>query len=354
MNYNSNSSMRHSASRKPKRVVDVNVMGNPIPSAAPTTAPYNPYESFPIAAPNPNSAPLTTDYRGPFPQGPVDQYPQQPFLGNQPQNHAPPGHQPFNVLSQPVVQDMALQYGQQLASTGRKVVEKEIEKYVPVSKLKYYFAVDTKYVVSKLGLLFFPFSHTDWSIKYEQDNPVQPRYEINAPDLYIPVMAYVTYVVVAGLVLGMQDRFTPEQIGIYASSALAWTLVEMAVYMATLYITNIKTSLRTLDILAYSGYKYVGIILSVLISLIFANTGYYIVLLYCSLALAFFLVRALKAQVLSEHQNDPRQTTHYGTDVTAVGSKRRLYFLLFVALTQPLLSWWLSLHLVKATPPPSS
>lgn len=152
----------------------------------------------------------------------------------------------------------------------------------------------------------------------------------------------------------MQDRFTPEQIGIYASSALAWTLVEMAVYMATLYITNIKTSLRTLDILAYSGYKYVGIILSVLISLIFANTGYYIVLLYCSLALAFFLVRALKAQVLSEHQNDPRQTTHYGTDVTAVGSKRRLYFLLFVALTQPLLSWWLSLHLVKTTSPPSS
>lgn len=48
------------ASRKPKRVVDVNVMGNPIPSAPPTTAPYNPYESFPIAAPNPNSAPLTT------------------------------------------------------------------------------------------------------------------------------------------------------------------------------------------------------------------------------------------------------------------------------------------------------
>lgn len=39
-------------------------------------------------------------------------------------------------------------------------MEKEIEKYVPVSKLKYYFAVDTKYVVSKLGLLFFPFSHT--------------------------------------------------------------------------------------------------------------------------------------------------------------------------------------------------
>lgn len=39
------------------------------------------------------------------------------------------------------------------------MVKKEIEKYVPVSRLKYYFAVDTKYVVSKLGLLLFPFTH---------------------------------------------------------------------------------------------------------------------------------------------------------------------------------------------------
>lgn len=42
----------------------------------------------------------------------------------------------------------------------------------------------------------------DWSVKYEQDGPVQPRFEINAPDLYIPSMAYVTYILVAGLVLG--------------------------------------------------------------------------------------------------------------------------------------------------------
>lgn len=39
-------------------------------------------------------------------------------------------------------------------------------------------------------------------MKYDQDHPVQPRYEINAPDLYIPTMAYVTYVVLAGFVLG--------------------------------------------------------------------------------------------------------------------------------------------------------
>ena len=35
----------------------------------------------------------------------------------------------------------------------------QIDRFVSVSKLKYYFAVDTTYVVKKLGLLIFPFTH---------------------------------------------------------------------------------------------------------------------------------------------------------------------------------------------------
>ena len=35
----------------------------------------------------------------------------------------------------------------------------QIDRFVSVSKLKYYFAVDTTYVVKKLGLLVFPFTH---------------------------------------------------------------------------------------------------------------------------------------------------------------------------------------------------
>lgn len=182
----------------------------------------------------------------------------------------------------------------------------------------------------------------DWSIKFEQDGPVQPRFEINAPDLYIPTMAYITYVLVAGLVLGMQQRFSPEQISILASSALAWCIVELAVYTCTLYIIQIKTSLRTLDLLAFSGYKFVGTIVSILISIVAGNTGYYVCLVYINLALAFFLVRSLKVQVL----NEAPQTNYYGTSPSTSGHKRRQYFLLFVAGVQPLLSWWLSYHLL--------
>lgn len=46
--------------------------------------------------------------------------------------------------------------------------------------------MDTVYVGKKLGLLVFPYLHQDWEVQYQQDTPVAPRFDINAPDLYIP------------------------------------------------------------------------------------------------------------------------------------------------------------------------
>lgn len=65
----------------------------------------------------------------------------------------------FAMFQQPIVQDMAMQYGQRLADQGKQLVENQFEKWVPVTRLKYYFAVDNKYVVNKMRLLFFPFIH---------------------------------------------------------------------------------------------------------------------------------------------------------------------------------------------------
>lgn len=35
----------------------------------------------------------------------------------------------------------------------------QLDRFIPISKLKYYFAVDTVYVGKKLGLLIFPYMH---------------------------------------------------------------------------------------------------------------------------------------------------------------------------------------------------
>lgn len=73
----------------------------------------------------------------------------------------------FAMFQQPIVQDMAMQYGQHLADQGKQLVENQFEKWVPVAKLKYYFAVDNKYVINKLRLLLFPFTHKVWNKSLE-------------------------------------------------------------------------------------------------------------------------------------------------------------------------------------------
>ena len=62
-------------------------------------------------------------------------------------------------------------------------------------------------LMTVLGLLLFPFSRTDWSLRYNAEEPVQPKFDLNAPDLYIPTMAYVTYVLLVGYILGLKNAF---------------------------------------------------------------------------------------------------------------------------------------------------
>ncbi|XP_072030580.1 protein YIF1B-B-like [Amphiura filiformis] len=249
-----------------------------------------------------------------------------------------PGQQ---YLNDPMA-NMAMQYGANLADQGKDVMEKQIDRFMSVSKLKYYFAVDTTYVAKKLAIVLCPFTHTEWSIRYnQQDEPIAPRYEINAPDLYIPVMGFVTYLLLAGVALGKVDRFTPEELGIQASSALVWLVIEILAVVLTLYVMNIQSTLRTLDLIAFSGYKYVGMIVCLLAQILVGNMGYWVALLYTSAAIVFFLGRNLKLIILPESHPD-----HIGH-----GNKRRMYLLLFIAALQPIFIFWLTRHLSTAVPP---
>ncbi|NXX46478.1 YIF1B protein, partial [Tricholaema leucomelas] len=154
---------------------------------------------------------------------------------------------PAAFLSEPV-SSMAMAYGSSLASQGRDIVDRNIDRFVPVGRLKYYFAVDTVYVGRKLGLLVFPFLHRD---------PSPLTFGCGLP-LPSSVMAFITYILVAGLALGTQNRFSPDSLGLQASSALAWLILEVLAVLLSLYLVTVSTELSTIDLLAFAGYKYVG------------------------------------------------------------------------------------------------
>lgn len=162
-----------------KRVSDVNAMGGPATLApnqfVPNTStpnymqPQDPYGNGGIPQPQNYGFQASPSSMMTNPSPPPQQYsnfgqpqPQQPMpIGFQnPQQQQVPGFNPqFNMFQQPIVQDMALQYGQKLADQGKQMVESTFERWIPVTKLKYYFAVDNNYVINKLRLIFFPFMH---------------------------------------------------------------------------------------------------------------------------------------------------------------------------------------------------
>ncbi|XP_043927925.1 protein YIF1B-A-like [Protopterus annectens] len=204
-----------------------------------------------------------------------------PGLGQSPQNQT--------LFSDPM-SNLAVTYGTSLASHGKDIVDRNLDRFLPVSKLKYYFAVDTVYVGKKLALLVFPYMHQNWEVMYQQDTPVAPRFDINAPDLYIPAMAFITYILVAGLALGTQNRFSPEILGMQASSALVWLIIEVLAILFALYLVTVNADLTTIDLIAFSGYKYVGMIFGVLSGLLFGKIAYYLALGWCCIAVFIFTV----------------------------------------------------------------
>lgn len=245
-----------------------------------------------------------------------------------------------NIFNDPMA-NVAMAYGSSFADKGRDMVNKELNRFVSVSKLKYFFEVDTKYVIKKLVLLMFPYTHQDWEVRYHRDTPLPPRHDVNAPDLYIPSMAFITYILLAGMALGIQKRFSPEVLGLCASTALVWMVIEVLAMLLSLYLLTVHSDLSTFDLIAYSGYKYVGMIFTVLCGLLFGSDGYFVALAWSSCALMFFIVRSLKMKILSSLSSDSM-----GAGASAK-PRFRLYITMAIAVFQPVIIYWLTSHLVR-------
>lgn len=243
---------------------------------------------------------------------------------------------PSHYLASPFA-NVAVQYGSKLMGSGKEMVDKEINRYIQVPVLKQYFAVDTTYVRNKLSLVLFPFLNKDWSLKYCENSRVGPRNDINCPDLYLPFMAFLTYVLIAGVLLGINDLFEPEKLGIIASQATAWTIVEVLIQIALIYFFSIEINATTYDILAYSGYKFIPINIIILSGVSSYNLAYWLGLLYSVVSMGYFTVKTLKWRLMAD----------LGIHQSGLDYRRKQYFLVSLALCHVFQMWWLSSSLLQ-------
>jgi hypothetical protein len=156
--------------------------------------------------------------------------------------------------------------------------------------------------VNKLFLVLFPWRHKPWSRKQsigpngQEGWFLPPRDDLNSPDMYIPVMALVTYILLSAMLAGLRGEFQPDLLGYTATWAFFIVVMEILLLKLGCYLLSITNESQLLDLIAYSGYKFVGSIVTILVSSLLSGgkgSGGWIgwsVFAYTYLANALFLV----------------------------------------------------------------
>jgi hypothetical protein len=198
---------------------------------------------------------------------------------------------------------LGLNYGQRVIKEG----ERGLAKYLPVLRdTTRYFRVNNVYVREKLKMIFFPFNktfgRTEFRIGQDMDDSVSPHGlsvlpptdDVWAFDLYIPLMAVITYVTLCGFARGLStDRLSADYLASVLTSQLFWIGVEVCVVKVARYALAAPQNLALLDILSLCGYKYVAVCVLVLLGEVLGvpNPFFAILVVYCCVAVCLFVYR---------------------------------------------------------------
>ncbi|GAA5973042.1 hypothetical protein JCM11641_000379 [Rhodosporidiobolus odoratus] len=270
-------------------------------------------------------------------------------------NFWPPGFggvpgQGGNLMNDATAQ-MGMHLSQQAFTAGQAYLDKNVVRLLPLAHLKHSFNVSNSYVVRKLRLVIWPWRHKPWSrsvVRNESTGVAEgwkpPRDDVNCPDLYIPVMALVTYVLLAAVIAGTSGTFDPRILGQTASKAFGLLVLEFVCIKLGCYLLGIGDEGTMVDLLAYEGYKFVGVIVSLLAGLVgFTGWSFWLVFLYTVLANFFFQLRSLRHLILPDpsaspldHVSHPSASSTTTTTATPTHGQRqrRIQFLFVIAACQ--------------------
>lgn len=212
--------------------------------------------------------------------------------------------------------------------------------------LRKYFDVNNAYVLKKLQIIMMPFRHDDWERKANSDGTGDmrpPALDPNAPDLYLPLMGFVTYILVAGFVSGADGRFTPEVLMSTASSGSVIVMLEVCMIKLALYLLQSDgVGAPTLDLASCSGYKFIAAVLVLLTKEFFGSVGCLVAMAAASGSVGMFMFKTVQQCLVQGRYSASFMTEGMGSPSRADKRKKQMYSLLFVALLQPLFFWYLS------------
>ena len=126
-----------------------------------------------------------------------------------------------------------------------------------------------------------------------------PSADVNAPDLYLPLMAAWTYVLLGAAAAAAGGRFRPEMLSnLVYGTALAWGVHWLA---ARLLLRGMNVpGVGWSELLAYTGYAFVPACVSAALGAVAGRGADWAAWAYGSTAAAVFLVKTMKRVIFQE------------------------------------------------------
>jgi len=308
---------------------------------------------------NPGQYPQTAPQQQPQPYNPQS-YAPSGYAAAQPQLHGPTLQGPDQEGLLPNLSPLGFIAGSSFLSGGQNWGQQYVQRvqqrmsWLSGSAFNYHFAVNNTYVSSKLLMLLAPFlKKWTYTRQPEQVQGVHkfrpPRVDVNAPDMYLPLMSLWTYVIAVCAANLLHHKFKPDLIYSTAWSASMSWIVHAAVAYIVLRAMNLPTSVPWVELFSYTGYTYVHAVITIVAGQVGGKWAYYLVWVYGGLCMAIFLVRTMKRILFQEARN-------YGRDLSTTN-----YLLLTLAAFQFPLLFWLTniplpayIHVARGSVPAAS
>ncbi|KAG9394765.1 hypothetical protein J8273_3741 [Carpediemonas membranifera] len=212
-----------------------------------------------------------------------------------------------------------------------------IHRVVNTKRLQFYFAVSNQQILRKIGVLLFPYTHSSWKRQThasEASIPLTPAEDINTPDLYLPFVGIVTYIIFCAMGYAVDASYDMQHI----SRPVVCSIAVVAVELIGFKLASIAFGIAgppLLEIVGIFGYKYVSLCVALLLSLIHP-IAYYMALAYVAAAFGVFIMRTLNPLLIS--QTEQRRAGMLSDPMVDQADRKalmaRTYFVFIVGISQ--------------------
>mmetsp|Transcript_16093 Transcript_16093/g.48203 ORF Transcript_16093/g.48203 Transcript_16093/m.48203 type:complete len:358 (-) Transcript_16093:1579-2652(-) len=209
--------------------------------------------------------------------------------------------------------------------------------FLSTDVMHYFFNLNSEYVRHKLLMLVAPFLRRwNYARVLEQISGghkyLPPRQDVNAPDLYIPLMAAGTYCILMCLEAAQRHAFKPDLMTSAVSTASVAWFINAVILKLLLHLMGIPSAIPFLEVVAYAGYAFVHVCITTILGAAFGRLTWYVMWGYGSLCMAIFIVRTIKRIIFHEARQYRVNTSTHN------------YVLLGLALFQFLLTYVLGIR----------